>query len=293
MPQIALIGLGKMGSAIAQRLLQADFNLVVYNRTREKMQTLIEMGATGAASPREAVAAADIVITCVLNDQALMEIVDGKEGFLHALGKDKIHIGTSTVLPSTSKTLAQLHQRHGNVYIAANVLGVPKAAARGELTTLVAGDSQCIDQCTGIFNAYSSKIIRAGDAAYQANAMKICINYLLVSNIEAMSEIYAFAEKSALDLDTLNAFFHTVFAHPAFKLYVDKIKQRNFGEVNFDLNGGFKDINLFLQGFAEAKAVPGIASVIKNKFITALAYDMGQEDWSAIYNIIRMEAGLT
>lgn len=290
--KITFIGLGKMGSAIAHRLLQANFDLTVYNRTPEKMQAFVELGAKAATSPRQAVAGADIVLTCLLNDSALMEVVTGAEGFLPALRKNQIHIGTSTILPATSKTLTQLHQQNGSIYIAANVLGVPKAAARGELTSLVAGDSNYIDKCTAIFNAYSNKIIQVGNEAYQANVMKICINYLLVSTIEALSEIYTFAEKSALDLNIVNTFFHTVFAHPAFKLYVDKIKQRNFDEVNFDLNGGYKDINLFLQSFAEAGTVPGIASVIKNKFITALAYDMGQQDWSAIYEIIRLEAGL-
>ncbi|KTD11109.1 3-hydroxyisobutyrate dehydrogenase [Legionella gratiana] len=287
--KITLIGLGKMGSVLADRLLAANFDLTVFNRTKEKMLPLIEAGARGAETLEDAVKEAKIIITCLLDDHAVFETV---KHFVPLLQPHAIHVGTSTILPETSKKLLNLHQEHGSIYIAANVLGVPKAAARGELTTIVAGSDEVIEECKPIFASYSIKVIPVGTQPFQANVVKICMNYFLVTAIETMGELYTFAEKSQVNPSILNTLFHAVFAHPAFQLYVDKINQRDFDDVNFDIKGGFKDLNLFQQAFANAGVVPEMANIIKDKFIIALAHHMEHKDWSAITEITRMLANL-
>lgn len=287
--KITLIGLGKMGSVLAERLLAANFDLTVFNRTKEKMLPLIEAGARGAETLEDAVKEAKIIITCLLDDQAVLETT---QSLVRYQSPHTIHIGTSTILPETSKKLFNFHQKNGSAYIAANVLGVPKAAARGELTTIVAGSADVIEQCKPIFASYSIKVIPVGSQPFQANVVKICMNYFLVTAIETIGELYTFAEKSEVSPSILNSLFHTVFAHPAFKLYVDKISLRDFDDVNFDIKGGFKDINLFQQAFAHAGVVPEIANIIKDKFIIALAHHMEQKDWSAITEITRLQANL-
>lgn len=287
--KITVIGMGKMGSVLAKRLLMANFDVTVFNRTIEKTQPLVDAGATGAKTLKEAVEHCDVVMTCLLDDHAVMKTVDG---FIYYLPSGAIHIGTSTILPQTSKKLTKLHGKRGSTYIAGNVLGVPKAAEKGELTSIVAGDEKIIKNCESIFSAYSSKIIYAGYKPYQANVVKICMNYLLVSVIETMGELYTFAEKSEVDLTLLNTMFHSVFVHPAFKLYVDKIMARDFDNVNFDVKGGFKDLHLFQQAFAQVQVVPEIANIIKNKFIIAMAHNMGEKDWSVLAEISRKLANI-
>lgn len=107
-----------------------------------------------------------------------------------------------------------------------------------------------------------------------------------------MGELYTFAEKNQLDSSILNTMFHSVYAHPAFQLYVDKIKERDFDDVNFDMNGGFKDLNLFTQAFANVGVVPDVGNIIKNKFIIALAHHMENRDWSGITEITRLQANI-
>lgn len=284
-----VIGLGKMGTELAKRLLLANTDLTVFNRSKEKMQPLIQAGAVGADTLAESVKDADIVLTCLLDDKALLDTVDG---FIGALKPAAIHIGTSTILPETSKKLFDLHQKHHTTYIAANVLGVPKVATKGELTTFVAGDINAIETCKPLIQSYSSKIMNVGEKPFQANVVKICMNYMLASAIETMGELYTFAEKSGVDTGIINTLFHSVFAHPAFQLYVDKIKDRNFDEVNFTLTGGLKDLSLFQQAFMNAQVVPEIATIIKDKFIIALDDGMEDKDWSAVTEITRKQAGL-
>lgn len=289
---VTLIGLGKMGSAIAKKLLEANFDLTVYNRTAEKMTPLVKAGAKAADSASKAVQDADVVLTCLLDDNSVLQTVAGENGFLKALKPNAIHLGTSTILPSTSKKLQQLHQAHNSIYLVGNVLGVPKVAEKGELTSFMGGPTNAIHYCMPLLQTYSKKIITISDEPYKANAMKICTNYMLATAIESMGEIYTYAEKSGLDKTFIQEMFHAVFASPVFNLYVDKIKERNFDEVNFDLKAGFKDLNLFQQAFTEVQVVPDIANIIKNKFITALAQGMGEKDWSAVTDITRMQAGL-
>lgn len=290
--KIAFIGLGKMGTVLAKRILQAGFELTVFNRTESKIVPLLEVGAKGASSPQEAVLDVDVVVTCLFDDHAVLEMVDGEAGFLTALKPNAIHLGTSTILPSTSKTLSYLHTKNGSIYVGGNILGIPKAAERGELTSLVAGEASAIASCMGIFNAYSSHIIHVGEEAHLANVMKICCNYLLAATIETMGEIYTFAEKSGLASNIIHDFFHSVFAHPAYKLYVDKVMQRDFHQVNFELSGGLKDLTLFQQAFTEMRVVPDIANIIKDKLIIAMAHAMEHQDWSAFTEITRLQAGI-
>jgi 3-hydroxyisobutyrate dehydrogenase-like beta-hydroxyacid dehydrogenase len=290
--KVAFIGLGKMGSVLAKKILEANFDLTIYNRTSSKMQPLILAGARGAQSIQQAVDQADVVVTCLFNDEAVLDVVAGKEGFLKMLKPGAIHISISTILPSTSKKLTKLHEENGSIYIAGNILGVPKVAERGESTTLAAGDPNALNACNSIFNAYSNKIIQMGSDAYKANAMKLSTNYLLATAIESIGEIYAYTEKNDIETEIVSSFFHSVFAHPAFKLYVEKIKEQSFDDVNFDLKTGAKDLDLVQEAFTKEHVTPDIANSIKNKFEAALAQGMGEKDWCAITEITRKKAGL-
>lgn len=289
---VTVIGLGKMGSVLAQKLLEAKFDVTVYNRTVDKMKPLIALGAKGSDSAALAVKDADIVLTSLLDDLALKEVVDGPNGFIGALKPSAIHISTSTILPETAKSLTKLHEDNRSIYLGATVLGVPKAAAMGKLTTIVAGDSTAIDRCKPIFECYAAKIMPVGNLPYQANAIKICINTLLVTTIEMLGELYTFAEKNQCNTDILQTFFHEVYSHPAFKLYVDKVKERNFDDVNFMLTGGLKDLRLFQQAFLNAGVAPEVANIILNKFVTASNQGLSNKDWSAVTEITRKQSGL-
>lgn len=290
--KVTIIGLGKMGSALAERIQQAKFELTVFNRSPEKMQPFIKAGAKGAPTAKEAVRDADVVITSLFDDESVLHMVNSDEGFLSALKKDAIHLGTTTILPETSKQLADQHRAHGSIYIAGPVLGVPMVARQGGLTTFAAGDIDAIQRIESIVKTYSTQIAIVGDQPYQANVMKICANYLLAVSIEAIGEIYTFAEKSNADLDAVNKIFHTIYGHSAVKRYVDKVKDRHFDEVNFNLKGGAKDLSLFQKAFSDAEVVPALANVVKDKLTIALAQGLGDKDWSAFTEVTRWESGL-
>ena len=119
---VGVIGLGRMGTEIANNVIKSGFNLVVYNRTADKTRALAEAGAIVTASPKEAAAKSDIIITSLRDDAALLEVVNGENGMLSGLRPGTIHVGTSTISPSLSTRLAQLHDVQDSLYLAAPVL---------------------------------------------------------------------------------------------------------------------------------------------------------------------------
>ena len=127
---ISLIDLGRMGTAIANNILKSGFNLVVYNKTSDKTRTLVESGAISAANPKEAAAKSDVILTSLRDDKALLEVVNGEEGILSGLRPNRIHIGTSTISPSLSTRLAEMHHARGSSYLLAPVLGNPGSTAQ-------------------------------------------------------------------------------------------------------------------------------------------------------------------
>lgn len=290
--KVACIGLGRMGAGIARNILAAGFPLTVYNRTAAKMEPLVAQGAVPARSPKEAAAAADVVITNLMDDQSVFDAVAGADGLLAGLARDAVHIGTTTVSPGCSQRLAALHAGHGSHYVAGPVVGRPDAAAAGTLRTFLAGDPVAIERCARVVAAYAADVIDLGARQEVASSMKLAINYVIASLIELMGEVYAFGERSGIDPQIMNVMLASMVAPPPLKEYANRIRAREFEPAGFALTGGLKDIQLILQASTDTRVALPYASIIRDKLLAALAHGMADRDWSATYDITRMNAGL-
>jgi 3-hydroxyisobutyrate dehydrogenase-like beta-hydroxyacid dehydrogenase len=286
---VACVGLGRMGSGIARNIQNAGFGLTVYNRTTEKMKPLVEAGATAASTPREAVAAADIVVTNLMDDASVLGAVSDDNGILAGMRPDTIHIGTTTISPSLSTRLGELHAAQGSHYVAGPVAGRPDAAAAGKLFTFVAGKPEWLERCRPVMNAYANRIITMGEDPAIAMSMKLVGNFMVASLIELVGEAYVFAECRGVDPSILTNMFKQYM--PAAAEYVDRICTRDFGRAGFTLDGGTKDVTLILQAAAEVHAPLSYASVVRDKCLAAQARGMGQMDWSVMTETSRFDAG--
>jgi 3-hydroxyisobutyrate dehydrogenase-like beta-hydroxyacid dehydrogenase len=289
---IGVIGLGRMGGAIANNILKSGFNLVVYNRTPEKTQALVQSGAISAASPKEAAAKSDVLLTSLRDDRALLDVVTGEEGILSGLQPNRIHIGTSTISPSLSNSLAKMHDAQGCIYVAAPVLGNPATAQAAKLTTFVAGDPTAIEQCNRLFNSYCQKVVKVGNQSATANTLKLSANYVMLTLLDLMGQVYALAEKSHIDLQLMNELLDMVFDYPGLKQYANRIRTKDFDNVGFDLLSAFKDVQLILRSSSDVRVPLPYANSISDKFIAAIANDLETKDWISTYEITRMLAGL-
>lgn len=291
--KIAFIGLGNMGSGMAGRILKSGYDLTVWNRTASKADLLVASGARRAASARDAVTDAEIVITSLMDDQSILEMVRGEGSILGAMKPGAVHLCVTTISPNCADALAKLHRDRGTHYVSGPVIGRPDAAAAGQLVTYLGGDADAIASVKPVCESYARMVVAISERPSIANCMKLCINYAGISIIELIGETYAFAEKSGVDLMYLQQFFQMSFAHPALKMYAEKARLRDFNaEAGFAMSAGLKDVRLMLASAGETGVAFEIGQIVERKMLTAISTGLESADWSAICEVTRRESGL-
>jgi 3-hydroxyisobutyrate dehydrogenase-like beta-hydroxyacid dehydrogenase len=289
--QITFIGLGNMGRAMAARLLQAGFDLTVWNRTASHADELIATGARHAATLTDAVNA-DVVITMVADDAALEDIVFAG-GLIRRLRAGSIHVSMSTISVALAERLADLHAQGNGSFVSAPVFGRPDAAAAGKLFIVAAGPAAALDACQPLFDVLGQRTFRFGDRPQAANVAKLGGNFLIASVIESLSEVLALARKSGIDpREYVELLTSTLFAAPVYRTYGGLIANRQYRPAGFRLPLGLKDISLTLDA-ARAAVVPmPMASLIRDHMLAGLANGYGDADWSAVAEVVAGSAGL-
>jgi 3-hydroxyisobutyrate dehydrogenase-like beta-hydroxyacid dehydrogenase len=278
-----------MGSGIANNIQKRGFPLTVYNRTSEKTKRFVAAGAVTARTPREAAAAADIVVTNLMDDASVLETVTGENGILAGMRPNSIHIGTTTISPGLSTRMAAMHEAHGSHYIAGPVAGRPDAAAAGKLITFLAGKPETIERSKQVINAYADRIIPMGEDPAVAMSMKLAGNFMVASIIELIGQVYVFAEKRGVDPSIITNMFKQFM--PATSEYAERISSRNFDNAGFTLDAGLKDVTLILAAAGEVQTPLPYASIIRDKCLAAQAQGKNQLDWSVLTEISRFNAG--
>jgi 3-hydroxyisobutyrate dehydrogenase-like beta-hydroxyacid dehydrogenase len=280
--KIGFIGLGRMGSAMAENLLKAGHDVTVFNRSPEKSRPLVELGAHQASSIAGA-CTGEAVITMLADDTAVSNAVLTDDGIVKKLPQRAIHISMSTISVSLSKELAQAHARAGQRFVAAPVFGRPEAAAAAQLFIVTAGEPATVGACQPLFAAMGQKTLSIGTEPSAANLVKLSGNFLLASVIEALGEAVALIGKAGIDrhafVDLLTS---TIFPAPAYKTYGNLIADNEFEPARFAAPLGFKDIRLTLAA-AESLHVPmPVGSLLRDRFLRLLARGGENLDWAAI-----------
>lgn len=287
-PNVAFLGLGKMGLAMASNIQRAGFPLTVWNRSAEKAQTLKAAGATVAQTPKDAVAKADIVVSSLMDDASVISVVTGANGVLKGLRKGAIHIGTSTNSPQLADRLTQEHAAHGSIYIAGPVLGRVPAAEAAKLVTFVAGDPKAIETARAVIACYAPVIVPAGEKASLANVAKLIGNFLGASGMDLIGQAITLAERSGLAPGLVRQMLFAFFAAEGTREYVGKIAERDFDAVGFTTAGGLKDVELMIATARDVDLELSSARALQAKLSAAVARGWEAKDWSCFTDIDRL-----
>ena len=282
--KVGFIGLGRMGRAMASRILAAGHDLAVYNRTAAKADDLVARGATRAGTVAEAARHGGVTITMLENDRALSELAHGADGLIAAMAQGAIHVAMGTHSLSLVKALAAAHADAGQVMVGAPVMGRPPVAEAGQLGILAGGPEAAVATCAPLFEAMGRRTFAAGAEPAAAASAKIAINMMLACAIEAMGEGFALAEKCGVAGATfLDILTDGLFAAPAYKTYGKIIADKAWlGEAGFTATTGLKDINLALAA-GEAAGVPTPSvGVSRDRLISAIAKGLGDRDWTVM-----------
>jgi 3-hydroxyisobutyrate dehydrogenase-like beta-hydroxyacid dehydrogenase len=288
--KVGFIGLGAMGRGMAKRLLNAGHEVHVWNRSPAPCEELAKHGARCEKSAGDAFTG-DAVITMLADDDAVRAtILDSR---VLSRAKDKpIHIVMSTLSATFVRELERAHAGAGIAFIAAPVMGRPDVAAAGELNVLAAGDAMAIEHVKPLLNAMGRRTWLLGGEPHQANVVKLAVNFLLGSAIEAISEATALVERYEIEpAKLIEIITGTLFAAPAYKTYGKLIVERDF-KPGFKLTLALKDIRLALAA-GEASSVPlPFASVVRDNLIDAIGHGDAEKDVSSLALVARRRAGL-
>ena len=200
--KIGWIGLGNMGNPMVKNLLKADYEVTVYNRTKEKEQELIDLGATSAGSPQELIEKCDIVFTMLTNDDAVKEVFHNETGLLSKPEAGKLIINMSTISPETSRYLAEISSKHQINFLEAPVSGSVKPAQDGTLIILAGGNDDDYEKGKPLFEILGKSSLLLGKVGVGSSA-KLAINYFLGLNIQGLAETVLFAEKNGVSREDM------------------------------------------------------------------------------------------
>jgi len=194
---IGFIGMGAMGSRMARRLIDAGFKVVVFDRNKAKIEALAARGIASAPSIRTLTMEADVIMSCLSNDDAVKEVYGGSEGVVLSASSGNIIIEMSTISPETSRELWRMGETRGVVVLDVAISGGPPMAEQGALTLLAGGSESAFNDCTPIFAALAGQYFLLGPSG-SGTAMKLVVNAVMGVSMQAIAEAVALGEKLGL-----------------------------------------------------------------------------------------------
>jgi 3-hydroxyisobutyrate dehydrogenase-like beta-hydroxyacid dehydrogenase len=298
---LGFVGLGVMGSLMAQRLLEKGHSLTGYNRTRSKAQPLIDKGMKFAETPRAVAQAADVIFSSVTNSVVLTSIVDGPDGILAGLSRGKLFVDMSTVGVATSRAIAAKVREKGADMLDAPVSGSVATLKVGRMSLIVAGKRESFERVKPLLEDFSDqpaaggqgpKVTYVGENGL-ALVMKIATNSNLAVQMLAFSEAVLLAEKSGIPRQTaVDVLTHSAIASPMVQYrgpFVLKLPEKAW----FDVNMMQKDMLLALE-LGRQVDVPLPTAAAANEMLTsARAIGLVHEDFAVMFDALAKMSGVS
>jgi 3-hydroxyisobutyrate dehydrogenase len=290
-PTVAFLGLGIMGRGMARNYLSKGFPLRVWNRSPAPAEALGRDGATVAATPREAAAGTDFVVTCVADRAALTAIALGDDGLLAGCREGTRWIEASTVGPDCTRELAEVARGRKVELLEAPVTGSKNGARDGTLVVMTGGPAELHAACEPVIAAFASKVIHCGPLG-AGSVVKLIGNTLISFMLEGLSESAVLAERSGVPLEkVIEVVQASGFQSPYWAFKGGAMMRRDF-ETHFSLDLLHKDQALMLaEGAGKNVPLPGLAA-IHEVTTQALALGHGGKDIAAQLLAVEALAGV-
>ena len=242
MTKVGIIGTGMLGEAVGLHLLDLKYELIVYNRTKDKVENLVKHGAISVDTPKNVAEKSDIVITVVKDASAVNDVAFGKNGIIYGVNSELVVADMSTINPNSAKEISQKFSDSGISFLEIPVMGGPNVAINGELVMMVSGKKQIYEKFKNIFDVIAEKTFFLGDSG-TAHSIKLAMNLQIAMLALSLSEGITLTRKAGFDpeifLKILNStYFKTGMSEKkAYKMIKD-----NF-EPTFTLQNLKKDLD--------------------------------------------------
>lgn len=291
MSHVGFVGLGRMGSRMAARLLKAGYEVVVYNRTREKAEALAQKGAKVASSPAEAAAGSDVTFTNVSDGAALKAVCLGDSGVLSARLAPKLLIDMGTVSPAESAEVAAAAKSAGVGFLRSPVSGSTVLAEAGKLTILASGDREVYDEADPYLAPIGETRYYVGTGE-SARYLKLVLNMAVAAQVQILAEGLVLGEKAGLDWDKMiEVISNSSVGSPLYKYKAGPLKERNYNPT-FSIGLMVKDLKLALAAAREAGVELPVAERVKEFYAQAAEAGLADRDFTAVTLELEKMAGL-
>lgn len=290
--RVGFIGLGIMGRGMSRNLLEAGFDLTVWNRTRERAAEVVDAGATLAGSPAEVARACDIVVTCVSDTPDVEHVVTGDDGVLTGASAGDLVVDCSTISPEVTRTLAARLAERGVEMLDAPISGGSEGAAQGTLSIMVGGPAEQFERARGVFEAMGSSITHVGEQHGAGQAVKLVNQILVVHNMLGISEALLLATAEGLDLQrTLDAVTGGAAGSWMLSNRGPQVIARDWSP-GFTIDLQQKDLRLVLEAF-ERLRLPAVGTALISQLYATLQYrELGADGNHALVRALEHLSGV-
>ncbi len=280
---VGFIGLGRMGSGMAGRILEGGHDLVVYDVVPQATAKAAAAGARVASSLVDLSAGRDVVITMLAEDAAVHDVAFGKGGLCDSLPPGAIHLAMGTYGIGTIRALAAAHAAASQTLVAAPVLGRPDLAASGQLGIVSGGPDEAVRRCEPLFAIIGRLRFHAGTEPEAASAIKLANNLVLGCAIQAMGEAFSLVRKYGVTPQVLyDVLTEGLFSAPAYKVYGKIIVDESYDRAGSTIALNLKDANLIIAAGDIARVPLPSGNTFRDRLLGAIAHGDANKDVAAL-----------
>ena len=287
--RVAVLGLGRMGSAIATRLQAAGHELSIWNRSPAATGAFADLGVTVLERPGDAFGHAELVITMLSDDLAVEAVTTGDGGVLSGEG-DGALIDMSTISARTSARIAAACEARGIAYLRAPVSGNPTVVAAGNLGIIVSGPQAEFDRLTPTLREIGPNVFYVGPDE-QARIVKLALNLMLGGTTQLLAEALVLAEHNGIPARSLlDVISGSAIASPYIRYKADGLVAEDYSST-FTASLLYKDLALALEAGHDSGVPLALTAATQQLVQGCIAMGMGDMDLSALVPRLRREAG--
>lgn len=281
--KVGFIGLGRMGSGMARRVLEGGHDLAVYDVVPAAVEALAGAGARGKGSLREVCDGRDVVITMLVEDAAVVDATIRSGGLRDSLPNGAVHLAMGTYGVAAIRTMTAAHAEAGQTLVAAPVLGRPELAAAGQLGIVSAGPADAVERCQPLFQQIGRRTFHAGDVPEAATAIKLANNAVLGCAMVAMAEGFALIRKYGVQPQVFqDVMVEGLFGSTAYKVYGQKMVEESYDQVGSPITVGLKDANLIAEAADIARVPMPSHDIYYQRLLGAVAHGDADRDQAVL-----------
>ena len=282
--RVGFIGLGRMGKGMAQRILEGGHDLAVYDVDRRATTDISTSGALVCSSVAEVCKDRDVVVTMLVEDSTVADVVLGRDGMRDSLLAGAVHLAMGTYGVAIIRKISDAHAQAKQILVAAPVIGRPDLAASGQLGIIAGGPPEGLRRCHSLFQVIGRRTFEAGAKPESATAIKLANNLVLGAAIVAQAEAFSLVRKYEVPPELMyDVLTDGLFAGAvAYKGYGKTMVEAAYDKAGSPVHVGLKDANLILEAAGLARVPLPTLDIYRDRLLGAMAHGEGDKDQAVI-----------